>query len=232
MPNFREGFAWARKRDNYQEEIRRRQQMQEADSARRQRRAEEQLLSVIDDQYQWNTLGNEAILAGDSRQNGAVTERSSISSGPGLRDQIVSSPSSYIDLSDLKEAPPKEVIKKNYKLNADVTHSSTSYGDSRRYSYGDATEKVAALDQVPFPNCCGICILKNISISHSLSNKNFNKFLDEIIENLKGSDHYGKIMIYTTTNETSYGYWEKYEYDDKGNKIYFEDSSGNIEDNR
>ena len=32
--------------------------------------------------------------------------------------------------------------------------------------------------------------------------------------------------------ERSDGYWEKYEYDTKGNKIYSENGDGDIEDNR
>jgi hypothetical protein len=32
--------------------------------------------------------------------------------------------------------------------------------------------------------------------------------------------------------EYSYGYWIKWEYDSKGNKIYFENSDGAIVDNR
>jgi hypothetical protein len=32
--------------------------------------------------------------------------------------------------------------------------------------------------------------------------------------------------------ENSIGYWSKYEYDSQGNQIYYEDSEGDVEDNR
>ena len=47
----------------------------------------------------------------------------------------------------------------------------------------------------------------------------------------------GTLRLYDTTgnkiyNETSYGSWVKYEFDDNNNVVYYESSGGVIKDNR
>ena len=46
--------------------------------------------------------------------------------------------------------------------------------------------------------------------------------------NLEIKDKNGKVIYY----ENLYNNWAKWEYDSKGNQIYFENSRGEIEDNR
>ena len=44
----------------------------------------------------------------------------------------------------------------------------------------------------------------------SISQKLFNEFMDSLIKDLIDNDRYGKIMIYTTTQDTVYDYIKKY----------------------
>jgi len=50
----------------------------------------------------------------------------------------------------------------------------------------------------------------------------------ETNDDLKIKDKNGKLIYW----ENSYGYWSKWELDSQGNEIYFENSSGVIEDKR
>ena len=64
-------------------------------------------------------------------------------------------------------------------LKIEYTNKSTSYGDSRYYVYYVDGMSVFMANQIPWPNCCGIAILKDLSISSSVDKTLFKKILDE-----------------------------------------------------
>ena len=115
-----------------------------------------------------------------------------IGSNPVTPEQCVKSP----DPPELKE-----------ELTIEVTVPSMSYGDTRSI-YND----YLALNQVPYPNCCGVCILKDITIhERSMSQDLFDKFLDEIIDHLENNDKFAKILIYINKSQTCYKFFNRSE---------------------
>lgn len=88
-------------------------------------------------------------------------------------------------------------------LKIEYTNKSTSYGDSRYYVYYVDGMAVFMANQIPWPNCCGIAILKNLSISPSVDKTIFKKILDEICDDLYSNDKYSKLLFYTNIGSVS-----------------------------
>ena len=100
----------------------------------------------------------------------------------------------------------------NEGLKVEITNKDTSYGSSRIYYYSTKDEgNIFRIEQIPFPNCCGIAILKNLSMSTSSVDANlFCKIIGEIVEDLKNNDKFSKLMFYT--NSGNYGFEEFQKY--------------------
>ena len=88
-------------------------------------------------------------------------------------------------------------------LKIEYTNKSTSYGDSRYYVYYVDGMAVFIANQIPWPRCCGIAILKDLSISPSVDKTIFKKILDEICDDLYSNDKYSKLLFYTNIGNTS-----------------------------
>jgi len=98
-----------------------------------------------------------------------------------------------------------EMNSNNFKLNVEYTNKSSAYGHSRTmkaYRVGDDRSSVFRVDQIPFPECCGITILKNIGVSDRISRIEFKEVIGLVIDHLMDEDQYSKIIIYTTDNST------------------------------
>jgi len=90
---------------------------------------------------------------------------------------------------------------KTLKLEVLDIKKDVSYGDSRMYKIVDETEGIVfRCRQIPFPNCCGITILENVSISHSVKGAEINAVMDKIIDDLYVNDKYSKLIFYTINN--------------------------------
>lgn len=88
-------------------------------------------------------------------------------------------------------------------LKIEYTNKSYAYGDSRYYVYYVDGMDVFTATQIPWPNCCGIAILKDLSISSSVDKTLLKKILDEICEDLYSNDKYSKLLFYTNIGSTS-----------------------------
>lgn len=88
-------------------------------------------------------------------------------------------------------------------LKIEYTNKSSAYGDSRYYVYYIDNNAVFIANQIPWPNCCGIAILKDLSISSSVDKTIFKKILDEICDDLYSNDKYSKLLFYTNIGSTS-----------------------------
>jgi hypothetical protein len=86
-----------------------------------------------------------------------------------------------------------------YQLRVEVVSKNSAYGDTRKFWYENNRGAVISMDQDPFPHCCGICILHNFSFDASITQEMFNDCLSEIIKVLRDNDHFGKILIYTSS---------------------------------
>lgn len=88
------------------------------------------------------------------------------------------------------------------KLKCETVSRSMSYGNARTFSYRVDGEQYIYLNQIPFPNCCGITIFKDVSIYDQTTKEQFISALDRIIATLKKEDSYSRILFYT--NQGSY----------------------------
>lgn len=105
----------------------------------------------------------------------------------------------------ISDNPPTE-----FELGIEVTNRSTSWGNSRQYCYKNNIETLISLSEIPFPGCCGVCILKGISVDRGMAQKDFNTFMNALVDDLKDDDSFARILIYTTTNEASHGFLSNY----------------------
>lgn len=83
------------------------------------------------------------------------------------------------------------------KLDIQVTNKSSAYGDSRIYRYLINSESVLRFDQIPYPECCGIAIIKNFSANSNISKSDFLDAMDKFILNIQENDRFSKILFYT-----------------------------------
>lgn len=97
-----------------------------------------------------------------------------------------------------------------FELGIEVTNRSTSWGNNRQYCYKNNIETLISLSEISFPGCCGACILKGISIDRGMAQKDFNTFMNALVDDLKDNDSFARILIYTTTNEASHGFLSNY----------------------
>jgi hypothetical protein len=86
------------------------------------------------------------------------------------------------------------------KMECEVLNRSRAYGDSRKFYYKIGNEPVMAVEQIPFPNCCGVAILHNFSVDLNSTQEMMNDFLDYTVSELKANDQFSKILIYTAEN--------------------------------
>ena len=103
------------------------------------------------------------------------------------------SKSSLEDQLNKKEKSMEETT----KLEVEVVKKDHNYGDSRNYRYYINRDCVLSLNQIPYPNCCGITIIKDFSQSRGLSSERFNEIIDAIVKDLQKNDRYSKIILYT-----------------------------------
>lgn len=191
---FNDNFSWQNKRDNGKKQS----------DARLKRRSREP--SSNSDGFIWPSSYEDggfpdtptAVVEESNVSETIVPPAEPIATGRGIYDLIEES---------IETTKPDN---KGFEFKSEVKNSSFAYGDSRDYSYGSNVESFITLSQIPFPNCCGIAILKSISMSSELTQKDFNLFIDNIKKDLELNDKYGKIMIYTTTQERCHNYFNKY----------------------
>lgn len=88
-------------------------------------------------------------------------------------------------------------------LKIEYTNKSSAYGDSRYFVYHVDGQSVFTATQIPWPNCCGIAILKDVNISSSVSKDLFKNILNEICEDLYRNDKYSKLLFYTNIGSVS-----------------------------
>jgi len=112
-------------------------------------------------------------------------------------------PRSWIKESYFDEIKTKSTeIMKGNELDIDITDRNRSYGDSRVYRYKINGETAMRFDQIPFPECCGIAIIKNFSANGDMSKADFLNAMDQFLADIKKNDRYSKVLFYTNTGST------------------------------
>jgi len=89
-----------------------------------------------------------------------------------------------------------EIMKGN-ELDITITDRNRSYGDSRVYRYKINGESVLRFDQIPYPECCGIAIIKNFSANGDMQKADFLDAMDQFLADIKKNDRYSKVLFYT-----------------------------------
>lgn len=89
-----------------------------------------------------------------------------------------------------------EIMKGN-ELDITITDRNRSYGDSRVYRYKINGESVLRFDQIPYPECCGIAIIKNFSANGDMQKADFLDAIDQFLADIKKNDRYSKVLFYT-----------------------------------
>lgn len=89
-----------------------------------------------------------------------------------------------------------EIMKGN-ELDIQITDRNRSYGDSRVYRYKINGESVLRFDQIPYPECCGIAIIKNFSANGDMQKADFLDAMDQFLADIKKNDRYSKVLFYT-----------------------------------
>lgn len=95
-------------------------------------------------------------------------------------------------------------------LKVEITNKNASYGDSRSYVYYIDDNASFMANQMPYPNCCGIAILKDISVYFRVAKADGIKIIDAICEDLYKNDKYSKILFYTNVGSESAKLFETY----------------------
>lgn len=108
---------------------------------------------------------------------------------------------SNINSEIIKNKTNNSEMKQGLKI--EYINKSSAYGDYRYYVYYVDGMAVFMANQIPWPNCCGIAILKDLSISSSVDKTIFKKILDEICEDLYSNDKYSKLLFYTNIGSVS-----------------------------
>jgi hypothetical protein len=98
---------------------------------------------------------------------------------------------------EVKQKPIEQIMKGNI-LKGNITNKDNSYGNSRSYRFEVDGDCQFSFNQIPFPNCCGIAILRDLSTSSEISRENFNDAINQLVKDLQENDRYSKILIYTT----------------------------------
>jgi len=91
----------------------------------------------------------------------------------------------------------KENMDSQLKLNVEYTNKSSAYGHSRIIKVTKNGSTVFRVDAIPFPECCGICIFKNISLSDTPRSE-FTEMMNMIIKHLQEEDQFSMILMYST----------------------------------
>ena len=94
-----------------------------------------------------------------------------------------------------KRKQPK--IMEGNKLDIKVTDRNRSYGDSRVYRYLINGESALRFDQIPYPECCGIAIIKNFSANSDISKVDFIDAINKFIVDMQENDAFSKVLFYT-----------------------------------
>ena len=86
---------------------------------------------------------------------------------------------------------------KENELDITITNRDVSYGNSRVYSYKVNGEYVLRFDQIPYPECCGIAIIKNFSANGDMQKADFLDAMDQFLADIKKNDRFSKVLFYT-----------------------------------
>lgn len=89
-----------------------------------------------------------------------------------------------------------EIMKGN-ELDITITDRNRSYGDSRVYRYKINGESALRFDQIPYPECCGIAIIKNFSANSDISKVDFIDAINKFIVDMQENDAFSKVLFYT-----------------------------------
>lgn len=107
----------------------------------------------------------------------------------------------WVDKNMQNKSKPTEIMVEN-KLDITITNKCSSYGNSRIYRYRVGDESVLRFDQIPYPECCGITIIKNFSANSSMSKTDFLDAMDKFIKDQQDNDRFSKALFYTTADST------------------------------
>lgn len=105
---------------------------------------------------------------------------------------------------------PIEIMKGN-ELDITITDRNSSYGDSRIYRYKVNGESVLRFDQIPYPECCGIAIIKNFSCNSDLSKADFTEAMTKFTEDLVANDRFSRVLFYTTRGSNGDRYFQQFD---------------------
>ena len=86
---------------------------------------------------------------------------------------------------------------KENELDITITDRDVSYGNSRVYSYKVNGEYVLRFEQIPYPECCGIAIIKNFSANGDMQKADFLDAMDQFLADIKKNDRFSKVLFYT-----------------------------------
>ena len=105
---------------------------------------------------------------------------------------------------------PIEIMKGN-ELDITITDRNSSYGDSRIYRYKVNGESVLRFDQIPYPECCGIAIIKNFACNSYLSKADFTEAMTKFTEDLVANDRFSRVLFYTTRGSNGDRYFQQFD---------------------
>ena len=105
---------------------------------------------------------------------------------------------------------PIEIMKGN-ELDITITDRDSSYGDSRIYRYKVNGESVLRFDQIPYPECCGIAIIKNFACNSDLSKADFTEAMTKFTEDLVANDRFSRVLFYTTRGSNGDRYFQQFD---------------------
>ena len=105
---------------------------------------------------------------------------------------------------------PIEIMKGN-ELDITITDRNSSYGDSRIYRYKVNGESVLRFDQIPYPECCGIAIIKNFACNSDLSKADFTEAMTKFTEDLVANDRFSRVLFYTTRGSNGDRYFQQFD---------------------
>jgi len=93
-----------------------------------------------------------------------------------------------------KQIEPKQMDSK-LKLEVEYTNKSNAYGHSRIIKITKDRSTLFRADVIPFPECCGICIFKNVATS-DIPRVEFTECMRMIIQHLQENDMFSMALIY------------------------------------
>lgn len=114
----------------------------------------------------------------------------------GQDDWYLSEPTPSKPTIKEKQIEPKQMDSK-LKLEVEYTNKSNAYGHSRIVKIVKDKSTLFRSEIIPFPDCCGICIFKNIA-TNDIPRVEFTECMRMITQHLQENDQFSIGLVYHT----------------------------------